>query len=106
LADLCFYEDQYDAAFENYKKAYELLSRRLGGYARLTDFQGEVDWLSERIMELADTQPELAISWSQAFREYWESKKLIFKQSDLLISMCDVCEVSIRIRAKDEKKYA
>lgn len=101
LADVYYYEARYDLAFENYKEAYTLLGSRLGGYARLTNFEGEVDWLSARIIELATLgQSDLAITWCQNFRTHWENAELQMMQRDLLLSMCDICEMDVKLRAK------
>lgn len=101
LADTYFYEDNYDLAFENYKEAYTLLGSRLGGYARLTSFEGEVDWLTARIMELATLgESQLAMAWCQNFREHWGNAELRIMQKDLLLSMCDICEMDVKLRDK------
>ncbi len=99
LADVAFYEKQYEQAFARYREAYTMLGSRLGGYARITNFQGEVDWLAERIIEL-DTigQSELALTWCQAFREHWQNESLHMMQADLLASMCDICEIEIKLK--------
>jgi tetratricopeptide (TPR) repeat protein len=101
LADAYFYEENYKLALENYKDAYTLLESRLGGYARLTSFEGEVDHLAARIMELATLgKSQLATAWCQDFRKHWENAELRMMQKDLLLSMCDICEMDIKLHDK------
>lgn len=101
LADVYFYQGHYDLAFENYKEAYTLLGSRQGGYGRHTDFEGEVRWLTERIMELATVgKASLAISWCQDFRRHWETVDIPMMHRELLLSMCDICEIDIKLRDK------
>ncbi|MBN2003185.1 MAG: tetratricopeptide repeat protein [Anaerolineae bacterium] len=102
LADVAFYEKQYEQAFTHYKAAFTLLGSRLGGYARLREFKDEVDWLAARIIDLADIgEPERALAWCQAFREHWQDESLHMMQADLLASMCDICEIEIKLKSKD-----
>ena len=103
LADVYYEEKSYDLAFEHYKEAYVLLGSRQGSYARLEDnFESLVDWLAGRIIELAILGlPQRAIAWCEGFREYWEQASLdTMMQRDLLLSMCDICEMDIKLREK------
>ncbi len=104
MADVWFYERDYDNAFEAYKEALTLLGSRLGGYARLNDFQDEVNWLAGRILELATIgEPQRALAWCQTFREHWGNAKFQMMRQDLLLSMCDVCEIEIKLELKKVK---
>jgi len=104
MADVWFYERDYDNAFEAYKEALTLLGSRLGGYARLNDFQDEVNWLAGRILELATIgEPQRALTWCQTFREHWGNAKFQMMRQDLLLSMCDVCEIEIKLDFKKAK---
>lgn len=104
MADVWFYERDYDKAFEAYKEALTLLGSRLGGYARLNDFQDEVNWLAGRILELATIgEPQRALAWCQTFREHWGNAKFQMMRQDLLLSMCDVCEIEIKLELKKVK---
>lgn len=102
LADVFFFKKQYEQAFMYYKDAFTLLGSRLGGYARLREFKDEVDWLTARIIDLAEMgEPERALAWCQAFREHWQDESLHMMQADLLASMCDICEIEIKLKLKD-----
>jgi tetratricopeptide (TPR) repeat protein len=95
LADIAFYQGDYDRAFPLYKVAYAGLGSRSGGYGK-RKFSDELEQLTEKINQLSHSNPRQVIRWCQDFREAWTNSDILRK--DELITLCDVCEVEARLK--------
>ncbi len=95
LADIAYDMSDYDRAFQLYKTAYAGLGSRSGGYGK-RKFSDELDLLAQKLIVLAQTNPQQVIRWCKDFRRAWSDHEIL--RSDELLTMCDVCEVEARLR--------